>query len=267
MALDKLVDSSELDSGLTSIANAIRTKGGTSASLSFPSGFVDAISAIPTGGGGITVVDTTDEHGGTIREITAVDLSGDTVTAAHLESGYTAHDATGRAITGLLVPGGNSPVVIGTFTTSVSEAGAVKSVTVNYSGTGHPVSILVYPVEGANDPNGTIGASKDIYGTIFFVAIKNYLTGNNANPIYNSGGEENNKGYTYDRYKNSSTSETTHNGIGNASANLFGNASLSAGPATILCFRSNTQFDIFVRSTSYGFIAGATYTYVIQYSA
>lgn len=43
MAVDKLVDSSQLDSDLTSVANAIRTKGGTSAQLSFPSGFVSAI--------------------------------------------------------------------------------------------------------------------------------------------------------------------------------------------------------------------------------
>lgn len=52
MAVDKLVDSTQLDSGLTSVANAIRTKGGTSASLSFPAGFVSAVEAIPTGGGG-----------------------------------------------------------------------------------------------------------------------------------------------------------------------------------------------------------------------
>ena len=52
MAVDKLVDSSQLNSDLTSVANAIRTKGGTSASLAFPSGFVSAIQAIPTGGGG-----------------------------------------------------------------------------------------------------------------------------------------------------------------------------------------------------------------------
>lgn len=51
MALDKLVDSSQLNTDLTSIANAIRTKGGTSASLAFPQGFVDAIDAIETGGG------------------------------------------------------------------------------------------------------------------------------------------------------------------------------------------------------------------------
>lgn len=51
MALDKLVDSSQLDSDLTSVANAIRTKGGTSAQLAFPSGFVSAIGDISTGGG------------------------------------------------------------------------------------------------------------------------------------------------------------------------------------------------------------------------
>ena len=50
MALDKLVDSTQLDSDLTSVANAIRTKGGTSASLAFPADFVSAIAAIPTGG-------------------------------------------------------------------------------------------------------------------------------------------------------------------------------------------------------------------------
>lgn len=37
------------DTELTSIANAIRTKGGTSASLVYPSGFISAINAIPTG--------------------------------------------------------------------------------------------------------------------------------------------------------------------------------------------------------------------------
>lgn len=51
MALDKLVDSTQLDSDLTSVANAIRTKGGTSAQLAFPAGFVSAIGDIPSGGG------------------------------------------------------------------------------------------------------------------------------------------------------------------------------------------------------------------------
>lgn len=56
MAVDKLVDSTQLDTDLTSVANAIRTKGGTSASLAFPSGFVSAVEAIPSGGGGYNIV-------------------------------------------------------------------------------------------------------------------------------------------------------------------------------------------------------------------
>ena len=50
MAVDKLVDSTQLNSDLTSVANAIRTKGGTSSSLAFPSGFVSAVNAIDTSG-------------------------------------------------------------------------------------------------------------------------------------------------------------------------------------------------------------------------
>lgn len=56
MSVDKLVDSTQLDSDLTSVANAIRTKGGTSAQLSFPSGFVNAVGAIPSGNW--TLIDT-----------------------------------------------------------------------------------------------------------------------------------------------------------------------------------------------------------------
>ncbi len=48
-----LADSADL----TSIADAIRTKGGTSAQLQFPGDFVDAIDAIQTGGGGYSADD------------------------------------------------------------------------------------------------------------------------------------------------------------------------------------------------------------------
>lgn len=49
MAYDKVIDSSVLDANLTSVANAIRSKGGTSASLAFPAGFINAISRMETG--------------------------------------------------------------------------------------------------------------------------------------------------------------------------------------------------------------------------
>lgn len=44
------------DTELTSIANAIRTKGGTSAQLTYPTGFVTAIQNIPSGGGSLSNV-------------------------------------------------------------------------------------------------------------------------------------------------------------------------------------------------------------------
>ena len=42
------------DTDLTAVADAIREKGGTNAALEWPSGYVDAIDAIETGGGGST---------------------------------------------------------------------------------------------------------------------------------------------------------------------------------------------------------------------
>lgn len=42
------------DNSLASVADAIRSKGGTSDALVFPDGFVSAISAIQTGGGGVS---------------------------------------------------------------------------------------------------------------------------------------------------------------------------------------------------------------------
>ncbi len=71
MALDKLVDGAQLDADLASVAGAIRTKGGTSAQLAFPAGFVSAIDAIPTGGGGISADDWLDGN-----VITSIDYDG-----------------------------------------------------------------------------------------------------------------------------------------------------------------------------------------------
>lgn len=72
MAVDKLVDSTQLDADLTSIANVIRTKGGTSAQLAFPSEFVSAINAITTGSGKTLLADYTASE-----DVSEIVLSGD----------------------------------------------------------------------------------------------------------------------------------------------------------------------------------------------
>lgn len=51
MAVDRAIDSTESDSKLTTVADAIRTAGGTTEPMSFPSGMVEAITAIQAGGG------------------------------------------------------------------------------------------------------------------------------------------------------------------------------------------------------------------------
>lgn len=56
MAYDKAVDSAQLDADLTSVADAIRAKGGTDVQLAFPSGFVSTIQGIVTGGGNAEII-------------------------------------------------------------------------------------------------------------------------------------------------------------------------------------------------------------------
>ena len=94
------------DTELTSVANAIRTKGGTSSSLVYPAGFVSAINDITTGGA--TITDTTDSHGGTIRSIDTENAT--TVTSLSVtENGtYTATSGTAYNPVTVNVSGGST---------------------------------------------------------------------------------------------------------------------------------------------------------------
>ena len=59
MAIDKAIDSAQLNANLSAAANAIRTKGGTSEELLFPAGFITAIENIPLGGVTTETIDVT----------------------------------------------------------------------------------------------------------------------------------------------------------------------------------------------------------------
>ncbi len=63
----------------------------------------EKVQGTASGAAVIAVEDELDSHGGTIRHITGVSLLGDTVTAATLLSGVTAHAADGTALTGTYV--------------------------------------------------------------------------------------------------------------------------------------------------------------------
>ena len=94
------------DTSLSSVADAIREKTGSNEQLVFPDEFVSEIENI-TGGTGVAIEESSDQHGGTVKNIVAVDLSEDTVDAEHLASGYTAHDKDGNAVVGTMSGGEN----------------------------------------------------------------------------------------------------------------------------------------------------------------
>ena len=87
MAVDKLVDSSQLNSDLTSVANAIRAKSGGSSQLAFPAGFVSEIGNIQTGGGSSYTLLYSTELTANTTSTSNTSLSDITVSAAALWTG------------------------------------------------------------------------------------------------------------------------------------------------------------------------------------
>lgn len=162
MAVDKLVDSTQLDSDLGDIAIAIRTKGGTSAQLSFPSGFISAIEAITTG---ITPT-------GTIN----ITQAGNTDVTNYA----TANVAAGSASTPATTITANPTISVssgGLITASVSASQSVTpTVNAGYvsSGTAGTVS-----VSGSNTSQLTAQAAQTITPTTTnqTIASGKYLTG------------------------------------------------------------------------------------------
>lgn len=83
MAFDKIIDSAQLESDLTSVAAAIRAKGATAAPLNFPAGFVSAVNNIFTSSAfgyivasfPVTATSCTCSSGGTVLEADAAGLA------------------------------------------------------------------------------------------------------------------------------------------------------------------------------------------------
>lgn len=80
MAEYKVVNATQLDADIKSIANAIRTKGGTGEDLMFPNGFVDAVGAIEGGGGGVGIVEE--------KDITFIDYDGTLIASYTIDEAH-----------------------------------------------------------------------------------------------------------------------------------------------------------------------------------
>ena len=131
------------DTQLSSIANAIRTKGGTSASLVFPSGFVSAVENIPTG----VLISKTISQNGSYRA--------------------TDDNADGYSDVIVNVSGGSSPILIsksisqnGTYNPSDDNADAYSQVVVNVSGGGGGEGLPAFILDGGSGVLSTSVLSK-----------------------------------------------------------------------------------------------------------
>lgn len=219
------------------------------------------------GGAAISIVDEPLPGGGTAKHITGVDISSDTVDAAHLAQGYTAHDASGTAIVGTM-SGGASNFVSGTFTT-ISSTGAVGTVTIPYTGSGYPVAAIVVVEGGMYNPDisGWYDAIRR-YAVGFFTYTKSVAT---STPTYSTSGEEN-QGVVTVVYKSSATSSTGYARTGLQNVIVLSSSDAGSAATNVVKFTGNaTTLSYYVlpdnSSGYYGLMENTTYRYYVVYSS
>lgn len=138
MALDKAVDSAQLNADLTAVADAIRTKGGTSAQLAFPDGFVSAVQAI---------------EGAPDLQIVVTTSAGATVTATK----------GSKTVSGTADASGNCTLIVdevGTWTVTAATASTTKTADV-VVGTANVDLAMIDPVFGNNSWAAIIKACQE----------------------------------------------------------------------------------------------------------
>jgi len=118
------------------------------------------ITDVSGSGSAITITDTTDSHGGTVRTITGVSLAGITVSASHLEQGYTAVDSMGNLVNGELVPGGGGTMQAKTNIDPTTSSQTITPDT-GYDGLSS-VQINAMPSGSATTPASTITSNPSI---------------------------------------------------------------------------------------------------------
>lgn len=163
------------DTELTSVADAIRTKGGTSAALTYPAGFVSAIQAIPTG---ITPTGTVSiTENGTV-DVTnyasaSVNVSGGVVNTCTVTidevgvtcSGFSDHTPTGAYVAVMQLDSGQYPIIAAYFNINGSEGFAlVNGVNAGWSIEGYDPHGYAFMADGMG------GVEEDPYHGLYYIA-------------------------------------------------------------------------------------------------
>lgn len=188
-----------------------------------------------------------------------------TAVAADVASGKYFLDSSGVLTQGTASGGGGaSNLVTGTFTGTTT--GAAIDVTLNYSGSGYPVVVVIYPTEGPyNSTTGSFYNLVQRYAIATYYSIKSET---NSTPTYPSTYTTSkvNEGIYLCRYKSSATSALGALASGATTYNYRDTDAVS-DVTKVLMIRSKTKMSVFIASTSYGFAANIEYKYWVIYSS
>lgn len=165
------------------------------------------------------------------------------------EDGYLVLDDQGGGGGG----GGASNIVEGTFTANNSQG--VQTVSIPYSGNGFPISVSVFSPSVMSNVQGMAN------GIFAWVTV---LKLSMTDPPTFNGNLWNNRYIAYCDYINSGTYSASSNPTGTWTA-----AGADATETANLGMRlvSNTQMSIYVAGSSYGFLPGGEYRYIVVYSS
>ena len=193
-------------------------------------------------------------------------ISGDAnLTAGNIKSGTTIFGVTGTYGGG----GGASNVVQGTFTTG-STGLKSASTTINYTGTGYPIALIVY-VQGGAYNNGT-GGDTNWYNSVrrYDVGVY-YMTKSRTTtaPTYTTSGADN-QGVVAIIYKNSTSTATTYTRTSSMTVNTY--SSSNANTSTNCCRftgdgKTLTYFTGGGTSSGIGLAISTTFSYIAIYSS
>ena len=199
-----------------------------------------------------------------LGEVMAANLVTKGVTGATASDGLT---TLAGKILNVPTGGGASNVVQGSFTTG-STGGSTGSISLNYTGSGYPIVVLIW-VDG-----GMYNSNTDWYTTIaqhdvgLAVMVKAETT---STPTYTASGTNNYGTLTY-VYKSSTSAATTYGRSGSNTVNVYTTSSNSATAGnSMLRFKGNGKtlsYYIGNRGSSTRGLARSTkFDYIVIYSS
>lgn len=163
--------------------------------------------------------------------------------------------------------GGASNVVTGTFTTGSSGA-STGTVSLDYSGSGYPLAVLVFIATGLSDTSTSWYTDIARYDVGWVLMVKAVTS---TAPGYSTSGSANYGAISY-LYKSSTSSATSYSRTGSQTANTYTSSSTNAASgSSMLRFKGNGKtLSYYVgnrTSSTYGLARSTTFRYIVLYSS